>query len=154
MSATVNGAGAMSADELATASAEGMRAGDSALAFFGISVDAVKPGRAAVSMTVRAEMTNGHAICHGGVIFTLADTAFAYACNSYNQRAVAFHCAVTFMRPGKLGERLVAEAVERHREGRSGIYDVVVRNGEGEAIAEFRGHSRTIGGQYVADAKG
>ena len=95
-------------------------------------------------------MTNGHGICHGGFIFTLADSAFAFACNTYNQRTVAQHCAVTFVQPGRRGDRLTAHAVERSRTGRSGIYDVTVRDSHGEVVAEFRGHSRTISGTLVS----
>jgi acyl-CoA thioesterase len=94
-------------------------------------------------------MMNGHGICHGGFIFTLADSTFAFACNSYDQRTVAQHCAVTFLRPGLRGQRLTAHAVERSRTGRSGIYDITVRDDQGEVIAEFRGHSRTISGSLT-----
>jgi acyl-CoA thioesterase len=103
-------------------------------------------------MPVRDDMTNGHGICHGGFIFTLADSAFAFACNSYDQRTVAQHCAVTFLRPGTRGDTLTAHAVERSRTGRSGIYDVTVRNGQGQVVAEFRGHSRAISGTLLAPA--
>ena len=92
-------------------------------------------------------MVNGHSICHGGYIFSLADSAFAFACNTYNQRTVAQHCAVTFLTRRELGDKLVARAVERQRSGRSGIYDVTVTREEGNVIAEFRGHSRTIEGE-------
>ena len=92
---------------------------------------------------------NGHNICHGGFIFTLSDSAFAFACNTYNQRTVAQHCAVTFLVAGKLGDRLTARATERHRAGRSGIYDITVTRQDGTVIAEFRGHSRTIEGELV-----
>ena len=94
-------------------------------------------------------MVNGHKICHGGYIFTLADSAFAFSCNTYNQRTVAQHCAVTFLSSAKLGDKLVARAVERQRSGRSGIYDVTVTREEGNVIAEFRGHSRTIEGELL-----
>jgi acyl-CoA thioesterase len=94
-------------------------------------------------------MTNGQGICHGGFIFALADSAFAFACNGYGQRAVAQHCAVTFLRPAQLGDRLTAECVERTRTGRSGIYDVSVKRTDGTPIAEFRGHSRTIDGSWT-----
>ena len=97
-----------------------------------------------MDMVVTPSMTNGHGTCHGGFIFSLADSAFAYACNSYGQRAVAQHCTVTYVSPGKLGSRLTAEARERTRVERSGIYDVTVRDEAGTVIAEFRGHSRTL----------
>lgn len=108
------------------------------------------PGSAVIAMTVTEAMTNGHGICHGGFIFTLADSAFAFACNSHGQRAVAQHCAVTFLAPGKLGMRLVAEAKERQRAERSGMTDVTVRDeASGTVIAEFRGHSRTVPGSLL-----
>jgi acyl-CoA thioesterase len=136
--------------EIAAACAEAMWAEDQASQGLGMVVERVSPGEAVISMTVRADMTNGHGICHGGFIFTLADSAFAFACNTYNQRTVAQHCAVTFLQPGRRGDTLTAHAVERNRSGRSGIYDVTVRDGEGEVVAEFRGHSRTIAGTLLA----
>jgi acyl-CoA thioesterase len=108
----------------------------------------IGPGRATLSMTVRPDMVNGQRIAHGGFIFTLADSSFAFACNTHNERAVAAQCHVTFIRPGKLGDVLVASAREISRSGRSGIYDVQVTAG-GVVIAEFRGHSRTIGGAWL-----
>jgi acyl-CoA thioesterase len=99
-------------------------------------------------MTILPNMVNGHGIAHGGFIFTLADSAFAFACNSHNQRAVAAQGNISFIRPGRLGDRLVAVAREISRTGRSGIYDVRVTV-DGTAIAELRGHSRTIGGAWV-----
>jgi acyl-CoA thioesterase len=102
-------------------------------------------------MTVTDRMVNGHKICHGGFIFTLADSTFAFACNTYNQRTVAQHCAVTFINSGKLGDRLTARGVEVSRRGRSGIYDITVTRADGAVIAEFRGHSRTIEGELVPD---
>ena len=96
-------------------------------------------------------MVNGHGIAHGGFIFTLADSAFAFACNSHNERAVAAQCNISFIRPGKLGDRLVATARQISRSGRSGIYDVRV-GADDIAIAEFRGHSRTTGGVWVPAA--
>lgn len=108
------------------------------------------PGYARVAMLVRENMTNGHGTCHGGLIFTLADSAFGYACNSHGQRTVAQHCSVTFITPARVGMRLIAEAQERHRGERSGIYDVTVRTDDGTVIAEFRGHSRTIPGTILS----
>jgi len=127
-----------------------MWAEDQASQGLGMMVERVSPGEAVISMTIRPEMTNGHGICHGGFIFTLADSAFAFACNTYNQRTVAQHCAVTFLQPVRRGDTLTAHAVERNRSGRSGIYDVTVRNSQGEVVAEFRGHSRTISGTLLA----
>ena len=94
-------------------------------------------------------MTNGHGTCHGGFIFTLADLAFAFACNTYDERTVAQHAQITFIAPAKAGDRLIARAVERSRTGRSGIYDITVTIETGQQIAEFRGHSRTVGGSIV-----
>ena len=141
---------AIAAHDLAQACAQAMWSEDQASQGLGMTVVRVAPGEAVLSMTIRPDMTNGHGICHGGFIFTLADSAFAFACNTYNQRTVAQHCAVTFLQPGRRGDTLTAHAVERNRSGRSGIYDVTVRNGQGEAVAEFRGHSRTISGTLLA----
>ena len=113
----------------------------------------VEPGRAVLAMTITDKMVNGHNIAHGGFIFTLADSTFAFACNTYNQRTVAQHCAVTFLTAGKLGDRLVARGVERQRAGRSGIYDSTVTREDGTVIAEFRGHSRTIEGTLLPAGK-
>ena len=117
----------------------------------GMSLDQIAPGRAEMSMTVRDEMSNGHGICHGGFIFTLADSAFAFACNSYNTRVVAQHNSITYLAPAKLGETLVAQAIEVSRTGRSGIYDVVVTGTDRRVIAQFRGHSRQISGTHFED---
>jgi len=137
---------------LAQACADTMWADDRASQGLGMTLEHVAPGEATVSMSVREDMTNGHGICHGGFIFTLADSAFAFACNTYDQRTVAQHCAVTFLRPAHLRDRLVARAVERSRTGRSGIYDVTVTLPTGEVVAEFRGHSRTISGTLLEPA--
>jgi acyl-CoA thioesterase len=136
--------------DIARACAEAMWVEDQASQGLGMVVERVSPGEAVISMVIRADMTNGHGICHGGFIFTLADSAFAFACNTYNQRTVAQHCAVTFLQPGRRGDTLTAHAVERNRSGRSGIYDVTVRDAKGEIVAEFRGHSRTIAGTVLA----
>jgi acyl-CoA thioesterase len=133
----------------AEAAADAMWSDDRASAGLGMVIERIAPGAAILAMTVSEAMVNGHGICHGGFIFTLADSAFAFACNSYNERTVAQHCSITFIRPAKLGDRLVAEAVERSRTGRSGIYDITVRDAGGRVIAEFRGHSRAIGGTLV-----
>jgi phenylacetic acid degradation protein PaaD len=137
------------AQGVAEAAAAAMWADDQASQALGMRVDAVGPGRAVVSMTVRADMTNGHGIGHGGFTFALADSAFAFACNSYDRRTVAARCDIAFLAPIREGDVLVAEAVERHRAGRGGIYDVTVRR-DAEVVAEFRGTSREIGGP-VAD---
>jgi acyl-CoA thioesterase len=127
-----------------------MWAQDRASQALGMEIVSVGPGEATLAMTVRPDMTNGHGTCHGGLLFTLADSAFAFACNAYDQRHVAQHCSVTFLRPGRAGERLTAQAVERAREGRSGIYDVTVRDEAGAVLAEFRGHSRSVPGTLLA----
>ncbi|XWN34351.1 MAG: hydroxyphenylacetyl-CoA thioesterase PaaI [Devosia sp.] len=128
-----------------------MWADDNASRALGMALEEVAPGRARLSMTVREDMTNGHGIAHGGFIFTLADSAFAFACNSSGQRIVAGQCQISYLRPVTKGDVLTAEAVERFREGRSGITDVTVRNQDGEVVAEFRGHSRTIKGSLFED---
>ena len=139
----------MKPDELARACASAMWANDDASRGLGMELVEIAAGRAVIAMSVEERMTNGQDICHGGFIFTLADSAFAFACNGANQFAVAQHCAVTFIRPAHTGDRLTAEAVERVSESRSGIYDVTVTNQNGQIIAEFRGHSRTVKGQHL-----
>jgi acyl-CoA thioesterase len=138
--------------DIATRAAAALWGEDRAAQSLGMTLDAVEDGRAVLSMTVREEMTNGHGICHGGFLFTLADTAFAYACNSSGQRSVASQCAITYLRPARLGERMTATAVERFREGRQGITDVTVTDADGTVVAEFRGHSRTIPGSLIDPA--
>jgi|SRR5579862_3014854 len=123
-----------------------MWAGDTASSRLGIELEDVADGHARVRMTVAEWMLNGHGICHGGLVFALADTAFALACNSGEDAAVAAACDIVFIAPARDGETLVAEAHERIVYGRSGIYDVSVRREDGSMIAEFRGHSRTVGG--------
>ena len=137
---------------IAEASAQAMWAEDKASRALGMKIEKVGPGFAVLSMSVGADMVNGHGSCHGGYIFTLADSAFAFACNSHNQRHVAQQCQISYLAPGRLGMRLTAEARERHRGDRSGIYDVTVRSQAGEAIAEFRGHTRLIPGTLVPEA--
>ncbi len=141
----------LSAEEIARRSGDAMWARDDASKWLGMSFDAVGPGTASLSFTVEKHHTNGHDICHGGYIFTLADSAFAFACNSYNRIAVAQHNVITFIAPGKLGDRLTAEAREVTRFGRSGIYDVRVTDQGGKLIAEFRGVSRDVEGRHFDD---
>jgi len=143
----------MDAPELARACADAMWADDIATRSLGMSLVTIEPGHAVLAMTITERMVNGHKLCHGGFIFTLADSAFAYACNSHNQRTVAQHCSISFLNSARLGDRLVAQAVERQRAGRSGIYDVTVTREEGFVIAEFRGHSRTIDGEWLPGVK-
>ena len=138
----------LSPDDLARACADAMWKEDGASQGLGMEIVAIEPGAAVLAMTIRPHMVNGHGIAHGGFIFTLADSAFAFACNSRNERTVAAHCHISFIRPGKLGDRLIATAREISRTGRSGIYDVRVSVGDA-AIAELRGHSRTVGGRWV-----
>jgi acyl-CoA thioesterase len=133
---------------LARACAEAMWAEDRASAGLGMRLEDVAPGQAVMAMTITEAMVNGHGICHGGFIFALADSAFAFASNSYGERAVAQYASITFLRPGRLGETLWAGAIERARSGRSGIYDVRVTSADGGLIAEFRGHSRLAGGPF------
>ena len=102
-------------------------------------------------MTVRDDMLNGHAICHGGFIFTLADSAFAFACNSYNLNTVASGCSIDFLAPARLGDVLTAHAQEKGASGRTGVYDIVVTNASGQNIALFRGKSYRIQGHVVDD---
>lgn len=123
-----------------------MWANDDASKWAGMKVTNVDEGRAEVRLTVAENHTNGHDICHGGVIFMLADSAFAFACNSRNQVAVSQSANITFLAPGRLGDQLTATAQEVAVRGRSGVYDVVVANQEGEQIAQFRGLSRQIRG--------
>ncbi|MBU6498819.1 MAG: hydroxyphenylacetyl-CoA thioesterase PaaI [Rhodospirillales bacterium] len=135
---------------LARACADAMWADDLSTQALGMAIEHIAPGQARMAMEVTAAMTNGHGICHGGYIFTLADSAFAFACNTYNERVVAQHCSITYLRPGRRGMRLVANAIERSRSGRSGIYDVTVSADE-HVIAEFRGHSRSLGRKFFED---
>lgn len=137
-----------SPEETARLAADTMWASDPASRGLGMELVAVGPGTATLAMTVTETMTNGHDTAHGGFIFSLADSAFAFACNSYGLVTVAAHCSITFIRPGRRGDRLVAEAREVSRSGRSGIYDVRIRVGD-VTIAEFRGHCRTIGDSFI-----
>ena len=125
---------------------------DPASQALGMTLDAIRPGYARMSMRVRADMLNGHATCHGGFIFTLADSAFAFACNSYNFNTVGAGCTIDYLAPGREGERLSAEAVEQALAGKTGVYDVTVKNEEGRTIALFRGKSHRVSGTVVETA--
>ncbi len=138
----------MTPKERAELSAKAMWSDDRASGWMGLKLDNVDEGTATLSLIVEKHHTNGHGICHGGIIFTLADTAFAFACNSRNQRAVAQHNTITYLAPGQLEDRLVATAREVCLAGRNGIYDVTVRNQDGTTIAEFRGNARTVHGTF------
>ena len=129
---------------LAEATANTMYARDHATPALGIKIIAIKPGIASMQMTVQKTMLNGHQTCHGGYIFTLADSAFAFACNSYNIQAVAAGCSIEYLAPAYEYDVLTAEAHEQSRTGRTGIYDVAVINQEGKKIALFRGKSHQL----------
>jgi acyl-CoA thioesterase len=148
----VNVKATLSPDDLARACAEAMWQEDDASKGLGMEIVEIRPGQATMAMTVKPHMVNGQRIAHGGFIFLLADSTFAFACNSHNERAVAAQCNISFIRPGKLGDRLIATAREISRTGRSGIYDVRVTVDD-TVIAEFRGHSRTIGGAWLPGAE-
>lgn len=139
----------MTPDEVAKACAESMWGTDSASKGLGFEIKHIAAGEAELVMKVREDMLNGQRICHGGFIFTLADSAFAFACNGYNQFAVAQSCKIDFLAPAFEGDVLTAVAGERYREARSGIYDARVTNQDGKVIAEMRGNSRTVKGQHL-----
>ncbi len=147
---TSTAGGDQGAGALARRCAEVMYAADEASRRLGISIDQVGPGQAVARMTVDERMVNGHGIAHGGYLFTLADTAFAFACNTYGETTVASAAAITFVAPARLGDLLEATATERVRYGRNGVYDVTVRR-DTETIAEFRGNSRTLGHRLLPD---
>ena len=128
---------------------DAMWAGDHATKMLGMRILEVGPGRAVIEMTVRQDMLNGHAICHGGLITTLADSAFAFACNSYNELTVASGFSIDLLAPGRLGDVLTATCTELSKAGRTGVYDTEVRNQRGERIAAFRGRSYTARGKPV-----
>lgn len=140
-----------SAEETARRVADWMYENDPATRTFGMAIDTVGPGYARLRMTVRPEMLNGHKTCHGGMIFTLADSAFAFACNSGNALTVAQSCDIDFVNPAREGDELIATCEERFHRGRSGIYDTVVTLADGTVVAHFRGRSRTVGGALVED---
>ena len=135
--------------EIAKRCAEAMYAEDAASKALGIGIDVREPGGAVAHMTVRDDMVNGFGVCHGGLLFTLADTAFAFACNGYDDRTFAAAAAIDFMRPALLGDELRALAREDYRGSRSGFYTVEVRNQRGELVAMFRGRSASRGEQLL-----
>ncbi len=114
---------------------------DKAAQALGITLDSIKPGQATMSMTVREDMLNGFRICHGGIIFALADTAFAYACNSRNARTLALSCSITYATAVQLGDVLIAVAHEESLNNRTGLYNIVITNKESKKVAFFRGNS-------------
>ena len=141
----------MIANELADKVARAMRAAEGTGPAWGVEIEEARLGYARVSMTIRADMLNGHGSAHGGMIFALADTAFAYACNSRNLRSVAAQASIVFLDQAREGELLIAEAREQMLVGRSGVTHVGVRTGDGRAIAEFTGFSRSLGGPLIGD---
>ena len=134
---------------VAEASARAMYAQDHASQALGMRVLEIRPGYARLAMTVRKDMVNGHELCHGGLIFTLADSAFAFACNTYNAVTVASAATVEFLLPVRQGDELTAIAEERSRSKRTGVYDVVVRNQQGDPVALFRGRSHQLDGRVL-----
>ena len=141
----------MNAQQIAEAARDAMWANDRAAKALGIAIDAVGPGSAILSMTVREDMVNGHDLCHGGLVATLADTAFAYACNAYNEITVASGFDINLTAGARLGDRLTARASEVAKSGRTGVYDVAVSNQRGEAVAAFRGRSYTMKGKPLVE---
>ena len=122
---------------------------DPASQALGMTLAEIRPGYARMSMPVRADMLNGHGTCHGGYIFMLADSAFAFACNSHNFNTVGAGCTIDYLSPGREGDVLVAEAVEQALSGKTGVYDVVVANQEGRTVALFRGKSHRVSGMVA-----
>lgn len=141
----------MTTQQMAEACAEAMWKLDTASQHLGMRIEHIAPGEATLSMEITQIMSNGHGNCHGGYIFTLADSAFAFACNGYNQLTVAQNCSITYISPGRIGDRLTARAREISRKGRSGIYDISISNQSGDLVAEFRGLSRTVKGTHLPD---
>jgi acyl-CoA thioesterase len=148
-------AAANAAQRLAERAADALYSGDRASRSLGMRIVRVGPGEAVLTMQVRPDMTNGHAICHGGLIFALADSAFAFACNSYGHNTVAAAASIDFLAPARDGDTLTASARESWRGGRSGLYEATVANQRGETVALFRGRSQQVAGRLVpVDAGG
>jgi acyl-CoA thioesterase len=137
------------ANELAAKIAHEMLAAEGTGPAWGIRIDEARAGYARVSMVVRTDMLNGHGFAHGGMIFALADTAFAYVCNGANHASMAAQASIVFLDKVREGETLIAEAEEVAREGRAGVTRVAVRGGDGRIVAEFTGYSRTLGGPVI-----
>ena len=141
----------MNANETADKVARAMLAAEGTGPAWGVEIEEAREGYARIRMRLRADMLNGHGIAHGGMVFSLADTAFAYACNSRNVRTVAAQASIVFLDAAREGELLIAEAEEQACSGRSGVYTVKVTGEDGRAVAAFQGYSRTIGGAIVGD---
>ena len=139
----------MDANELANRVAHGMLAAEGTGPAWGIVIEEARAGYARLSMKVRADMLNGHGIVHGGMVFSLADTAFAYVCNGKNEKSVAAQASIVFLGSAQEGETLIAEGAEAATAGRSGVTRVSVRTSDGRALAEFTGYSRTLGGTVI-----
>ena len=144
---------AMTPQELAEACANALYSRDNASQQAGMTLEAVEPGKSVVRMTVRDDMVQGHKTCHGGYMFALADSAFAFACNTYNEPTVAIGCTIDYVAPAFLGDVLTATATERSRSGRTGNYDVDIHNQEGRLIAMFHGKSYKVRGQILEQAQ-
>ena len=141
----------MTPEQLAVASSAAMHENDHAAQALDIQIEETRPGYARLSMKIRKDMLNGHNMCHGGFIFTLSDTAFAHACNSYNKVTVASGCSIEYVAPGFLDDTLTAVAQERQRKGRTGVYDITVYNQNNEELAFFRGKSYQIKGSVIPE---
>ncbi|MCZ6893321.1 MAG: hydroxyphenylacetyl-CoA thioesterase PaaI [Gammaproteobacteria bacterium] len=139
--------------ELAQAAGDSMYARDRASRELGITLDEIRPGYARMSMTVEAWMIQGHTMCHGGLLFALADTAMAFASNSHNQQHLALHANIDYLRPAKVGDTLTAEATEGNRTKRMGVYNVSIVNGDGKAVCHFRGRTYGVGGSVIREAE-
>ena len=140
----------MTPEQLAQACSTTMHADDHTAKWLGLEIITTLPGKATINMQVTQNMANGHGICHGGMIFTLCDTTFAHACNNTNHKTVASGCSIDYLAPAKVGDVLTANAKERSRSGRTGVYDVDVQNQDGMLLAVFRGKSYQIKGNLVA----
>ena len=138
---------------IARACADVLWANDHASQKLGIEIKSISPGGAELTMTVANDMTNGHGTCHGGFLFSLADSAFAFSCNTYDQCCVAQHCTISYLAPAHTGDKLHAVAHEVSRKGRNGIYDIRISNQKHETIVEFLGYSRTIPGSLLSQDK-
>ncbi|TXH68629.1 MAG: hydroxyphenylacetyl-CoA thioesterase PaaI [Thiothrix sp.] len=138
-------------DPFARACSDAMEANDRASRMMGITIVESVAGRSVVTMKVRDDMLNGHDVCHGGMLFTMADTAFAHACNNTNKVTLASGCTIDFLAPAYEGELLTASAIERSRSGRTGVYDVEIHNPEGKLVATFRGRSYQLKGSVLPE---